>query len=269
MEISVTLDLMCSMESKIVIFEGNMKDGLFTRSKRFYPEDFSEEDIYEAYKKCRISLGEKCGFSGLKMFHPIQKMEDNDNYPDDKAVILDEKYMQKEDYFTEKIETDILIISDKYPKVAVCHNMADCPVLIAEDRRQGVTALAHCGIYHINRGLPKAIIKSLIDNCNSNPEDIYLYIGSHISKDSYIYDTYPQQATNNEIWQDAITFKDNKYYIDLERAILNQLKDYPLAEIIISPIDTATNPDYASHRMEKLGNTAKKGQNIVGFYYKD
>jgi len=257
------------MESKIVIFEGNMKDGLFTRSKRFYPEDYTEEDIYETYKEARIRLGEKYGFSGLKMFHPKQKMEDNDVYPDDKAVILDEKYMQKDDYFKEEIETDILILQSKYKNVAVCHNMADCPVLIAEDRRLGVTALAHCGIYHINRGLPKAIIKSLIDNFNSKEEDIYLYIGSHIKKDSYLYNTYPQQATNEEIWQDAIAYKDNKYHIDLDKAILNQLKDYHLGEIIISPIDTATDPDYASHRREKEGDLSKKGQNIVGFYYKD
>ena len=269
METSVTLDLMFSMESKIVIFEGNMQDGLFTRSKRFYPENYTEEDIYETYKKARIRLGEKYGFSGLKMFHPRQKMEDNDRYPDDKAVILDEKYMQKEDYFTENIETDILIISKDYPRVAVTHNMADCPVLIAEDRRLGVTALAHCGIYHINRGLPKAIIKSLIDNFDSKEEDIYLYIGSHIKKDSYLYDTYPPQATNKEIWEDAIIYKDNKYHIDLDKAILNQLKDYNLGDIVISPIDTATDPNYASHRREKLGDIFKKGQNIVGFYYKD
>lgn len=267
METFVTLDSMCNMKSKIVIFEGNMRDGLFTRTKRFYPENYTEEDIYEAYKHARIKLGEKYGFSGLKMFHPIQKMEDNDVYPDDKAVILDEKYMQRDDFFKEKIETDILILESKYKKIAVTHNMADCPVLIAEDRNKGVTALAHCGIYHINRGLPKAIIKSLIDKFNSNPKDIYLYIGSHIKKDSYLYNTYPPQATNPEIWKDAIVLKEDKYHIDLETAIRNQLAEYQLGEIIISPIDTATNPDYASHRREKEGDISKKGQNIVGFYY--
>ena len=176
METSATLDLMYNMESKIVIFEGNMKDGLFTRSKRFYPEKFTEKDIYEAYKKERIKLGKKYGFSGLKMFHPRQKMEDNDTYPDNKVVILDDNYMKKADFFEEIIPTDILIITNKYPRVAVTHNMADCPVLIAEDRKKGVTALAHCGIYHINRELPKALIKSLIDNYNSKEGDIYLYI---------------------------------------------------------------------------------------------
>ena len=255
------------MKSQIVIFEGNMKDGLFSRAKRFYPEDYTEEDIYETYKKDRIKLGKKYGFSGLKMFQVRQKMEDNDSYPDNKTVILDETYMQKEDYFKETIKADILIISNKYPKVAVVHNMADCPILIAEDRRKGVTALAHCGIYHINRGLPKAIIKSLIDNCESNPEDIYLYIGSHIWKESYIYDKYPPKATNKKIWENAIEKIGNDYHIDLLQAIKNQLKEYKLAEIKVSDINTYTDPNYASHSKEKK-DPSKKGQNIVGFYYK-
>jgi len=266
METFVILDSMYKMKSKIIIFEGTMKDGLFTRSRRFYPENYTEEDIYNAYKKDRIKLGKKYGFSGLKMFHPRQKMEDNDRYPDNKAVFLDEKYMQKEDYFQENIEADILIISKDYPKIAVTHNMADCPVLIAEDRKKGITALAHCGIYHINRGLPKAMIETLIKD-NSNPQNIYLYIGSHIKKDNYIYDKYPPQATNEEIWKDAIEKKEGKYYINLEKAIRNQLKDYSLGEIMVSAIDTEEHPDYASHRKEKEGNTSKKGQNIVGFYY--
>lgn len=268
MEISVTLDLMCNMESKIIIFEGNKQDGIFSRSKRFYQEGLSEEEIEEILKKARIRLGERYNFSGLKMIQPIQKMEDNDTYPDNKAVIIDEKYMQKEDFFQEQIKADILILEEKYKKVAIAHRMADCPVLIAEDRKKGVTALAHCGIYHINRGLPKELIKSLISNFQSNPQDIYLYIGSHIKKESYCYDKYPKQATNKEIWKDAITKKDNHYEIDLEKAIRNQLQEFSLAEIKVSSIDTAKDKNYASHRKEKEGYPEKKGQNIVGFYYK-
>ena len=268
MEISATLDLMYKMKSQIIIFEGNMNDGLFTKNKKFYPDNYSEDDIYEAYKKVRIALGKKYGFSGLKMFQVKQKMEDNDIYPDDKAIIINKKYMKKDDYFKEIIEADILIISNKYPKVAIVHGMADCPILIAEDRKKGLSALVHCGIYHINRGLPKAFIKSLIEKCESNPEDIYLYIGSHIKKESYIYDNYPLKATNKEIWKGAIEEKEDGFHIDLEKAILNQLKDFKLGEIIISNIDTSKDDRYASHYESYKGNVNKKGQNIVGFYYK-
>ena len=260
---------MSKLESQIVIFEGTKEDGIFSSNRKFFPDNSTEEDIYKAIKESRIRLGQKYNFSGLKMFQVIQKMEDNDDYEDNKAVIIDDSYMNKEDYFTEQIHADILIITNKYPKVALAHRMADCPVLIAEDREKGVTAIAHCGIYHINRGLPRELIRILINQFHSDNNKIYLYIGSHIKKDTYIYDTYPTVATNKEIWNNAIEEYNGKYKIDLTQAILNQIKEFSLGDIIISDINTATDDNYASHYMAYKGNESKKGQNIVGFYYKE
>lgn len=256
------------MKSQIVIFEGNQQDGIFSSAKKFYKEGTSEEEIFNKIKEARIKLGKKYNFDGLKMFQVIQKMEDNNSYEDNKSILIDDNYMQKDDYFTEKIHADILIISNKYKKVALSHRMADCPVLILEDRNQGLTSIVHCGIYHINRGLPKALIETMINKYNSNPKDLYLYIGSHIKKESYIYDKYPIVATNKEIWENAIIKEEDGYHIDLERAILNQIKDFNIKEINISPIDTYKDDNYASHYGANHGNKSKLGQNIVGFYYK-
>ena len=255
------------MKSQIFIFEGNMKDGTFSKHKKFYPKDYTEKDIYESILKDRIKLGKKYQFNGKKMFQITQKMEDNDIYPDNKYIFIDDS-LDKEDYFKEVIHGDILVISNKYKKIALSHRMADCPVLILEDRKQGLTSIVHCGIYHINRGLPEEFIKCMINNFDSKPENLYLYIGSHIKKESYIYNTYPKHATNPNIWKDAIEAKEDGYHIDLEKAILNQIEKYNLKEIIISDIDTCTNKDYASHYAAVHGNPNKLGQNIVGFYYK-
>lgn len=271
MEISVTLDLMFknNMESKIVIFEGNKEQGIFSSANKFYSKDMTPLDIKNSIKKARIKLGLKYNFNGLKMLQATQKMEDNNDYPDNKSVIIDDEYLNKEDYFDEIIKADILIITSKYPKIALCHRMADCPVLIAEDRYKEVTAIAHCNMYHINRGLPEELIKSLINKFNSNPKDIYLYIGSCIHKENYIYDKYPPKATNNTIWKNAIEKKGENYHIDLIKAIKNQLEKFNLKEIKVSPIDTYTDERYASHCATIKGNKEKLGQNIVGFYYKD
>jgi copper oxidase (laccase) domain-containing protein len=256
------------MKTQIQIFEGNQEQGIFSSAKKFYKEDTTEEEIFNSIKEARIKLGKKYNFDGLKMFQVTQKMSDSDIYPDNKTIIIDESYMQKEDYFTEKLLADILIISNKYKKVALSHRMADCPVLILEDRKKGFTAIAHCGIYHINRGLPKALIKSMIFNCNSEPKDLYLYIGSYIHKESYIYDRYPKIATNKSIWKDAIEEQEDGYHIDLLKAIKNQIQEYDLGDIIVSNINTATTNNYASHYAANHGNNSKLGQNIVGFYYK-
>lgn len=268
MEISATSDLMYNMESQIVIFEGNKKDGIFSSAKKFYKENATNEEIFEQIKESRIRLGKKYNFSGLKMFQVTQKMEDNDLYPDNKYIFITEEHMKKEDFFIEKLEADILIISNKFRKVALAHRMADCPVLILEDREKKITGIVHCGFYHINRELPKEFINIMIKEFKCKPSNLYLYIGSHIHKENYIYDKYPEKATNQKIWKDAIEEKNGLYYIDLEQAIMNQIKDYNLAEVKISPINTATNEDYASHREATLGNKDKLGQNIVGFYYK-
>ena len=49
----------------------------------------------------------------------------------------------------------------------------------------------------------------------------------------------------------------------------NQLEEFNLAEIKISPINTYTEKNYASHVAAFYGDKSKLGQNIVGFYYKD
>lgn len=268
MEISATFDLMYNMKSKIRIFEGNQKDGIFSSSKNFYPKDYTKIQIFQSVKDARIRLGNKYNFSGLKMFQVKQKMEDNDVYEDNKDIFINNLYMTKEDYFMEKIEADILFIDDNYKGVALAHRMADCPVLIAEDRKKGYSGIVYCGIYHINRGLPKAFLQKMIEKYHSNPRDIYLYIGSHIKEESYIYDTYPKIATTKEIWKDAIEKKDDGYHIDLLKAIMNQIEEFELAEIKVSGINTATDKYYASHYAAVHGDNTKLGQNIVGFYYK-
>lgn len=268
MAIFAISDLMFKMESQIVIFEGNKKDGIFSSAKKFYKENITDQEIYEIIKESRINLGKRFGFSGLKMFQVTQKMKDNDCYPDNKYILVTEELMQKDDYFTEEISADILIITKKYKKVALSHRMADCPVLIVEDRKQGIGAIVHCGFYHINRGLPKEFIKIMLKDFKCKEKDLYLYIGSHIHKENYIYDNYPSNATNKEIWNGAIEDKYGRFYIDLEKAIRNQIKEFDLAEIKVSKINTATNKDYASHREATLGNKEKLGQNIVGFYFK-
>lgn len=268
MGIYVTSDLMYNMDSQIVIFEGNKNEGIFSKAKKFYKDGATDQEIYLAIKEARIKLGKKYNFSGLKMFQVNQKMEDNDSYPDNKYVLIDDTYMQKEDYFTEEIKADILVITNKYKKVALSHRMADCPVLIVEDRKKGIAAITHCGIYHINRGLPREFIKVMLNEFKCNREDLYLYIGSHIHKENYIYDKYPPIATKKEIWNNAIEEINGKFYINLEKAIINQIEEFNLREIKVSPINTATDTSYASHREATLGNKDKLGQNIVGFYFK-
>ena len=255
------------MESQIVIFESTNKEGYFSKNEKFYSIKLKRY-IEDKFSETRKNMGKNFNFNYLKMFEVKQKMQDNDEYPDNKYVVLDETYMKKEDFLDEEIHADILIISNKYPGIAVGHRQADCPVLILEDRRQGLTAICHTNTIHINRELPKHLVKTLIDDFNSKASDLYLYVGAFVKKENYIYDRYPIWATNEQVWQNAIIKEDDGYHIDMERAILDQIKMFDLKEVYINPIDTAAENSYASHTMFVKGHKEKAGQNFIGFYYK-
>ena len=102
----------------------------------------------------------------------------------------------------------------------------------------------------------------------SQNNDIYVYIGSCIKTESYVYDSYPSWATNKEVWKDCIKKEQSIYKIDLVKAIKKQLKSIGISHIKVSKIDTFKDKNYYSHLAEYNGIKEKSGQNFVGFYYK-
>ncbi len=256
------------LKSKIKIFESNMEDGIFSRNKKFYPSYFTKDDINKQFFEVKDNLGKKYGFDGKKVFQATQKNDINKvEYTDGKYVVIDESMMKKDDYWNEVIETDILIIDSKNKGIVIGNQMADCPILIVEDRNKGLTALSHCGAKYINRLLPKQTVEALVKEFKSNIEDIYVYVGSCAKSTSYVYDKYPDWASNQSVWQNNIVKMEDGYHIDMNNAIKKQLIDIGITNIYESPIDTITDSKYYSHAAARQGNKEKLGQNFVGFFY--
>lgn len=257
------------MKSQIEIFETGIKDGIMSKNKKFYKENLTQEEINKIFLETRLKFAKKYNLNGLHIFQALQKTPLNKlNYPDGKYIVISEENMTKDDYWSEELLADILIISNKYKNIIVGNQMSDCPILIAEDRRLGVTALAHCGASYINRNLPIQTIMALENEYHSNLNDIYVYIGSCIKTESYVYDSYPSWATNKEVWKDCIKKEQSIYKIDLVKAIKKQLKSIGISHIKVSKIDTFKDKNYYSHLAEYNGIKEKSGQNFVGFYYK-
>jgi len=257
------------LRSQIEIFETGIKDGIMSKNKKFYKENLTQEEINKIFLETRLKFAKKYNLNGLHIFQALQKTPLNKlNYPDGKYIVISEENMTKEDYWSEELPADILIISNKYKNIIVGNQMSDCPILIAEDRRLGVTALAHCGASYINRNLPIQTIMALENEYHSNLNDIYVYIGSCIKTESYVYDSYPSWATNKEVWKDCIKKEQSIYKIDLVKAIKKQLKSIGISHIKVSKIDTFKDKNYYSHLAEYNGIKEKSGQNFVGFYYK-
>lgn len=257
---------------KLIIFETNRKDGCMSKSKKFYPSNFTEQEIIERLNKVRENIGKKYNFNGNHILQPQQKdVEFVEDYPDGKYVKITKKHLMKEDFWEEQIICDILLMDTKFPNIAIGHRMADCPVIIAEDRKHQVVAVSHCGVRQINREVPKWTILALKKEANSNVKDIYVYIGSCIKKENYQYDRYPSWATKKELWEKCIKKQEDIYYIDLIQAITNQLNKEGIVNhhITISPIDTYSHKDYYSHTEEVKNPNCKKGQNFVGCIYQE
>lgn len=256
---------------KLVIFETNKNDGCMSLAKHLYPTNITEEEIKNRLASVKNKIGAKYNFDGKHILQPSQKdVEKNIDYPTGKYIKIDPKKLTKEDYWYEKLPCDILLITKENPNIVIGHRMADCPVIIAEDVEKQVAAVSHCGATQINRQVPIYTIKALVESEHSNPQNIHVYIGSCIKKESYQYDKYPAWATDQGVWKECISNKNNKYYIDLIKAIKNQLIQAGILNnnIKISPIDTYTNEEYYSHSKYVKGEEKDRGQNFVGCFYR-
>ncbi len=258
-------------EYQLMIFETNKTDGCMSQAKKFYPTNYTDQDIKASLQKVKDKIGKKYHFNGNHILQPQQKdVEKTIDYEDGKYTKITKEILNKEDYWDIKIPCDILLIDTTLPNTVIGHRMADCPVIIAEDTRHHVAAVSHCGAHQINREVPKLTIEALKKEVKSNTEDIHVYIGSCIKKESYQYDKYPYWATNEEVWKNCIENKNNIYYIDLVSAIKKQLLKDDIQEknITVSKIDTYTNKNYYSHTEEVKNPNCEIGQNFVGCFYK-
>ncbi len=257
---------------RLIIFESNKKDGCMSLAKKFYPKGTTEDEIKLKLSEIKNKIGKKYHFDGKHIIQPCQKdVELNVDYPDGAYTKISQKKLTQKDYWYEKFPCDILLIDTKCPNIVIGHRMADCPVIIAEDIKNQVVAVSHCGAKQINREVPKWTIKALKKEVNSDSKNIKIYIGSCIKRKNYQYNQYPKWATNKKVWKESITKEGNIYYIDLVSSIKSQLIEEGIKEENIkeSPIDTYSNKNYYSHTKEIRDNEKDIGQNFVGCFYQE
>lgn len=257
---------------KLIIFETNRQDGCMSLARKFYPSSWTPEQIRESFQNTKERIGKKYNFDSKHILQPSQKDVEKDiQYNDGQYIKITPNILTKEDYWDEKLPCDVLLIDTSCPNVVIGHRMADCPIVIAEDISKQVVAVSHCGASQINREVPKWIIKALKKEVNSNPNNIRIYIGSCIKKESYQYDRYPLWATNKKVWKKSIIRKNNIYYIDLLSAIRDQLLIEGILKNNIqeSSVDTYKDKNYYSHTEEVKDKNSNIGQNFVGCFYQE
>ena len=238
------------MELKIIY--SKREDGIMSDDEIFYPKEEERKNKFELNKK---NFLQKYNLDNVNILIPIQKTiyEEQDetfNYQDGTYEILTKenvtKYLKGEKYFHDDF-------------------------LIMDSDINWMIALAHCGGEYINRLLPQQMVDALIKESNVKPQNIKAYITPCISKESYDYDKYPPVASNKDAWKNAIEQREDFYYIDLRKAIVNQLlsKGLQKENMIISDKDTREDNDFYSHVAYKKGDINKNGRFIAGAVFID
>ena len=274
------------LKTNLKYFYTTIADGNMNTNKNFYPDYMTREDIKADFKERRIKLGERLGFDGLKILTPIQKSRPNlsgkteeekiallnkynSMYEDGHSVfITNDMIYDYNDLYDLDIYADILMMDDSLRGVAFAYPVADCPVIIAEDKKNHVVSFAHCGGEYIDRDLPGQVIDSLYMNLDSNPSDINVYIGPHALEESFTYDTFPKFIRNEGNWVGCLREDNGLIHINMDRAIMMQLyqRGVSLDNINSVKLDTITNPMFYSNNRARFDKN-KAGRFYTGCFY--
>ena len=232
---------------------GNMNGGCFLGN-------LTRDEKRKLFYEHRKLMGEAYGFDPHKMFMAEQKDRTGSYFE------ITRDYVNDNPNGWSDISQDILIITDKVPGVVIGHPIADCPVVMIEDVKNGVVAIAHCSADLIDKYMPYMTYQALKEVYNSNDDNIIAYVSSCAGPD-WKYDQYPKFATDSRIWNGAIIEENGMFKIDVRKALKRQLRGLDLR---FNYDDTITNPNYYSNSAASPygGNDlAKYGRNFAGVFY--
>ena len=134
------------------------------------------------------------------------------------------------------------------------------------DTHHQILAVGHCSADLVDKKMPQLVIEALREAHDVKKADISVYISSCCGK-NWTYDKYPSWAKDQDLWKDTITLeKDGLYHIDLKKTVLKELKDLELKEILMSEVDTITNPEFYSNSASRE-HPEKDGRNFVGGFF--
>lgn len=210
----------------------------------------------------RRAFAEANSFDWHKMFMADQ-VNKNGSYFE-----ITREYVEKNPNGWTDIPEDILIITDEVPGVAIGHPVADCPVIIMEDVKNNVTAIAHCSAELIDKRMPMMIADALNSAYNTKDEDLKVRVSS-CAGPTWTYDRWPGFANDKKLWEDtgAITELDNEFKINLRAAIAGQLIERGIGQNVSYDFaDTIIDKEYYSNS-ESRSNPDKYGRQFTGAIY--
>lgn len=231
------------------IMKTDILDGLthfFTT--RECPIKSKEEGMEEIVAENRKMFCKELGISEENLIYPEQRHTDTI----DVAQIGKSYYPQ----------ADALILTNH--EQAVFLNFADCTPLVAYDKKQNIVAVIHAGWKGTVGRIGTKTIQRMIDEFNTNIEDVRVAIGPSISVCCYEVkeDVFNMSMISVENNKGLYEFKDGKIFVNLKEINKRQLEEIGVKYIDVCPYCTSCNNDlFYSYRKE--GQTTNRHSVIV------
>lgn len=156
--------------------------------------------------------------------------------------------------FTDEVVADALFTRHK--GVGMMLPIADCVGTVVYDPVRDFLALAHMGRHSSLTDLLSRLVKHFETN-GSSAQDLVVWMSPHASIKSYKLEYFEQM--DDEDWRGHVSVREDGIYIDMSGHNRDILIGAGVSgdNIYISPIDTATSPDYYSHlKGDKTGRFA-------------
>ena len=116
-------------------------------------------------------------------------------------------------------ESDALVTKTKNLGLAI--SSADCPAIFIYDPKEKVIAAVHSGWRGTEKKILRKTIQKLKSDFNSNPSNLFCYIGPSISQNNYVVG----EEVASKFDKEFIIKNENKFYLDLTGANYKMLID--------------------------------------------
>lgn len=141
------------------------------------------------------------------------------------------------------IEADALVVTE--PNHALLLPLADCIGAVIHDPTRGILMLSHLGRHNLEQLGGTRCVEYLAEKHGCNPADLTVWLSPAAGQESY-----PLYAFDNRSLHDVAT----------EQLIAAGIA---AKNITVSPIDSATDPNYFSHSQFLAGTRHNDGRHAV------
>ena len=226
---------------KLNIFTSNVKDGIISKDKKYFP-NLTKEEVELLYEV------------------NVRKFLSKYNLDYEKATILNEKNNRMTSHVVtednKKLKDKILILKEQTKNIPILVETDDDPVIVGsatDDEDKKIAVIGKASIENLNENLIHEMIEALIKETGRAPFETTFYIGPCPSKENYLIKD--KTILKHPLFNSALEKKGRKTYLDIRYAIFNELylEIVDPNSIYFDSTDTASSSKYYSKIGDKPG----------------